>query len=258
MRELDGTQGNFILIWRNQGMWLVHIFLLLVCASVTYGFVTSAKWIWQRGVQTRAVEAAGQGVIAPDYHPHLVDKAGPVTVEELLDENILKIVDLSASDEDCNTLAWKCLGYAYVEEQGVWNADNVFPKWRAKYPEPVDLIGVTRIYDPSVDMPVRKASIDLMRAIPRDFKGGIRTLQATVGFDGFKVNELTPRITRRAQLCNFIMYYRERLHGKSLDELRAARMAEAPQPEAAASLPSERAYQRLRLDGDVDVDVDEV
>jgi len=205
----------------------------------------------------RVVEANGRGVLSPDYHPHLVDKVGPVTAAELIDENLLKIVDLSASDEDCNILGWKCLGYHFSEEEGVWKADQVFPKWRAKYPKPVDLIGVTRIYDPKVDMPVRKASIDLMRSIPGDFKGGIRTLQATVGFNGFKVNELTPRITRRAQLCNFIMYYRERLHGKSFEELRAARLAEAPKSAEEARLPSERAYQRLRVDGDVDVDEEE-
>jgi len=177
----------------------------------------------------------------------LVNKEFPLTDDELSNENLIKIVNLSASDEDCNVLAWKCLGYRWDLGSNNWNSDHVFPKWRSKYPAPVDLIGVTQIYDPKIDMPVRKASIDLMRAIPRDFKGGIRTLQS-VGFHGFKVSELTPRITRRAQLTNFILYYRDCLHGKSFEQLAAQAAAEVPKSAEEAALPSERNYQKLRID----------
>ena len=100
-------------------------------------------------------------------------------------------------------------------------------------------------------MPVRKASIDLMRAIPRGFKGGIRNLQ-DVGFKGFKVSELTPNITRRGQLCNWIMYYREKLHGKTLQELIEEKNNEPKLSPEEANLPSEKAFQRLRLDVDVE------
>ena len=41
---------------------------------------------------------------------------------------------------------------------------------REKYPDPVDLIGITRDYSQEVDFPVRHASMSLMRSIPRDFK----------------------------------------------------------------------------------------
>lgn len=34
---------------------------------------------------------------------------------------------------------------------------SVFPRWQEKYPEPVDFIGVTRIYDPRIDKPVKTA-----------------------------------------------------------------------------------------------------
>ena len=87
------------------------------------------------------------------------------------------------SDNDCNILAWKCLGYVYDKQTDSWNSDNVFPKWKAQYPTPVDLIGITRNYDPVVDKPVRNASMFLMRSIPRDFKGGLRNLES-VGFKG--------------------------------------------------------------------------
>ncbi len=34
---------------------------------------------------------------------------------------------------------------------------DVFPKWKEVYPAPVDLIGVTRIYQPEIDKPVKTA-----------------------------------------------------------------------------------------------------
>lgn len=48
-------------------------------------------------------------------------------------------------------------GYRYdVERQG-WLADSVFPKWKERFPEPPDLVGVTRIYEKEVDMVVMRA-----------------------------------------------------------------------------------------------------
>ena len=38
-------------------------------------------------------------------------------------------------------------GYRYVPTEGRWDNSNVYPKWRARYPEPPDLVGVTRIYE---------------------------------------------------------------------------------------------------------------
>ena len=43
------------------------------------------------------------------------------------------------------------------------------------------------------------------------------------GFNGFKLAELTPNKTRRAQCANWLLYYREALFGVSLEELIAAR-----------------------------------
>lgn len=33
----------------------------------------------------------------------------------------------------------------------------MFPRWEAMYPEPPDLLGVTRVYEKSIDKPVLKA-----------------------------------------------------------------------------------------------------
>lgn len=48
---------------------------------------------------------------------------------------------------------------------------------------------------------------DLMRSIPRDYKGGVMKL-GDVGFKGFKLKELTPNKTRRAQVsCHQSIIY---------------------------------------------------
>lgn len=168
-----------------------------------------------------------------------------VTLEEISDENLVKIVNLETSDDQTNTLAWKCLGYRYDPATSQYNNDLVFPKWKAKYPTPPDLVGVRRIYDPSVDKPVRDANMNLMRSIPRNYKAGVRNL---AGFKGYKLSELTPNKTRRAQIVNWLIYYREYLHGKSFDELVRLRESEGKKSEDEESLPSEVMFQRLRLD----------
>ena len=177
-----------------------------------------------------------------------VSTSGPVTAADLADENLVKIVSEEASDADVNVLLWKCLGYRYNAASSTWTSEEVFPKWAAKFPTPPDLIGVTRRYDPETDKIVRNASMDLMRSIPRDFKGGVRSL-SRVGWKGFKLSELTPNKTRRAQSANWLIYYREKLFGKSLEELQAARLQEQPAEKDVADLPSEKHYQSLRLDG---------
>lgn len=178
----------------------------------------------------------------------LVSRApGPPSAEEISDANIVKIVTelQQVDDAECNLLVWKCLGYDLAE--GGWVAARVFPKWADKYPSPPDLIGVTRNFSPEVDKQVRQASMDLMRSIPRDYKGGVRNLEY-VGFKGFKLSELTPTKTRRAVLVNWLVYYREKLHGKTIEQLREERAREAAAAPDVAALPSERQFQSKRLD----------
>ena len=55
----------------------------------------------------------------------------------------MRIVREECGDEEVNALVWKCLGYR-VGGDGAYGNDAVFPKWRAKYPEPPDLVGATR------------------------------------------------------------------------------------------------------------------
>lgn len=144
------------------------------------------------------------------------------TREELSNENLVRLVREECTDEEVNSLVWKCLGYLR-RDNATWDTTNVFPKWRAKYPDPPDFIGVSRIYSREVDEPVLRANQALVNSIPMNYKGGIKQHLGKVGWTGYKLEGLTPNKTRRAQCANWLLYYREALFGKSLEELIAAK-----------------------------------
>ena len=60
---------------------------------------------------------------------------------------LLEIIYSQTTDQAVNDLVWKCLGYK-KDASGEWNNDDVFPKWREKYPYPPDLIGVPALFPP--------------------------------------------------------------------------------------------------------------
>ena len=65
-------------------------------------------------------------------HPNtsvLCSSSDPITMNDLSDENIVKIVRMECTDADANILAWRCLGYVYDENTRSWDATAVFPKW---------------------------------------------------------------------------------------------------------------------------------
>ena len=53
----------------------------------------------------------------------------PITMNDLTDENIVKIVRMECSDDDVNVLVWRCLGYVYDKATDMWDSKDVFPKW---------------------------------------------------------------------------------------------------------------------------------
>lgn len=66
-------------------------------------------------------------------------------------------------------MLWVCLsytcgwsffpsGYRYDPDEDSWSNEKVFPRWKERYPEPPDLLGVTRVYEPAIDRPVIRAS----------------------------------------------------------------------------------------------------
>ncbi|RYG63829.1 DUF1823 family protein [archaeon] len=174
----------------------------------------------------------------------IVDPSVPLTERELSDENLILIVTLVASDRQCNALAWKCLGYRYHAHNQTYSNEGVFRSFRARFPAPPDLIGVTRDYSFRVDRAVRDASMQLVRSVPPDFKGGVRSLRP-LGFRGFQLKELTPNKTRRAQLANWLIFFRE-----TFFKGRAAVGADAGggAGQVQQLMPSEQMHRTHRLD----------
>jgi Domain of unknown function (DUF1823) len=101
-------------------------------------------------------------------------------------------------DATANQLVWHYLGYREVA--GMWQADGVEPEWREKYPEPPDFIEN------------RPPTVQLTRSIPAENK---QLLKEQLGFEGYKLNELIPRKTRRATMTSWLLSYM-RLNGVEL------------------------------------------
>ena len=154
--------------------------------------------------------------------------------DDISNENILRIVLQETTDEETNELVWKYLGYRYDAVTGKYDASAVFPKWAKKYPQPPDLIGVTRTYEREVDEPVLRAVQALQKSVPTEHKDNLRQCLKPLGWPGFKMEGLTPNKTRRAQVGQWLIYYRKALHGVSLEEL--VRRREARQVEEAAKV----------------------
>ena len=159
------------------------------------------------------------------------DTSGP---DDISNANILRIVLSETTDEETNALVWKYLGYRYDAANGEYDASAVFPKWAKKYPQPPDLIGVTRTYERAVDEPVLRAVQALQKSVPTEHKDNLRQCLKPLGWADFKMEGLTPNMTRRAQVGQWLIYYRKALHGVSLEEL--VRRREVRQAEEAAKV----------------------
>ena len=124
------------------------------------------------GAPARLLAAAADGATPA---PAVVRTAGPRTAgapppDDLSDEVMLSIVLQEMPDADVNALVWKYLGYRYDAAAGAWDVSGVFPNWAAKYPQPPDLIGVTRTYAREVDEPVLRAVQSLQRSVATEHR----------------------------------------------------------------------------------------
>lgn len=153
----------------------------------------------------------------------IITREGEPTKAELTNENLLKIVQCETNDLEVNTLVWRCLGYRFDIDTKSWSNEKCFPKWKEKHPTPPDLIGMQRIYTKEIDRPSLKSNQDLIRSIPVDWKQSLKKQLKPLGFSGYKLAELTPNKTRRAQCTNWLLYYREELFGYSIEQLRERR-----------------------------------
>jgi hypothetical protein len=107
-------------------------------------------------------------------------------------DTIWDILNDKIDDRMVNRLVWHFLGYRYDEMSETWHTDGVAPLWRDEYPEPPDFIAS------------RPATVKLTRSIPKENK---QLLKKTLGFSGYKVGELVPRLTRRATMANWLLSY---------------------------------------------------
>jgi Domain of unknown function (DUF1823) len=110
----------------------------------------------------------------------------------LTTETIWAILQDHLDDQTANQRVWHCLGYRYDPETHQWNSADVIPDWRESYPEPPDFIAS------------RPAIVKLTRSIPPENK---QLLKEQLGFAGYKVEELKPRLTRRATIANWLLSY---------------------------------------------------
>lgn len=55
-----------------------------------------------------------------------------------------------------------------------------------------------------MDAPVKAANTGLVRSIPKTYKQSLKELLAPYGFTGFKIAQLTPNRTRRAQVSSLV------------------------------------------------------
>ncbi|MGI0489561.1 DUF1823 family protein [Pantanalinema rosaneae CENA516] len=115
----------------------------------------------------------------------------------LTTDTIWAIIHDTIDDVTANALVWQGLGYRYDATTGTWDSRHVAPEWREDYPDPPNFIES------------RPATVKLTRSIPAANK---QLLKEKLGFEGYKINELIPRKTRRATIANWLLSYMQ-LHG---------------------------------------------
>lgn len=102
------------------------------------------------------------------------------------------ILNEELSDDAVNQLVWHYLGYRFDPTTQQWDTQLVDPAWVEKYPEPPNFIDS------------RPATVQLTRSIPKANK---QLLKEQLGFKGYTVDQLIPRLTRRATMTNWLLSY---------------------------------------------------
>ena len=108
----------------------------------------------------------------------------------LTTETIWDILNDKLDDDTVNRLVWKHLGYHHDPATDQWHTENVASAWLEKYPTPPNFIES------------RPATVQLTRSIPKENK---QLLTEYLGFKGYSVDQLMPRLTRRATMANWLL-----------------------------------------------------
>lgn len=111
----------------------------------------------------------------------------------LTDDTLWAILNDELDDDAVNRLVWHRLGYRETDNR--WDSSAVEPAWAEKFPQPPNFIES------------RPATVQLTRSIPKDDK---QLLKEELGFKGYTVDQLIPRLTRRATMVNWLLSYRKR------------------------------------------------
>jgi Domain of unknown function (DUF1823) len=120
-----------------------------------------------------------------------------MTLPPLSEATIWAILNDELDDSTVNQLVWQTLGYRQNSQTQQWQNDQVAPAWREKYPDPPDFIAS------------RPATVQLTRAIAPEHK---QLLKEQLGFKGYTVDQLIPRLTRRATMANWLLSYMQTSH----------------------------------------------
>ncbi len=107
-------------------------------------------------------------------------------------DTIWAILNDQIEDDLVNQLVWYYLGYRYDQEHQKWDTSQVTEDWREDYPEPPNFIEN------------RPPTVKLTRSIPKENK---QLLKEKLGFQGYKIGEFNPRMTRRATAANWLLSY---------------------------------------------------
>ena len=113
----------------------------------------------------------------------------PSTLPELTEATVWAILNDELPDATVNQLVWQTLGYRQ-QSDGQWQPESVDAAWQEKFPTPPDFIAS------------RPATVQLPRAIPKPDK---QLLKTHLGFKGYTVEQLVPRLTRRATMANWLL-----------------------------------------------------
>jgi hypothetical protein len=113
------------------------------------------------------------------------------TLPDLSNDTLWAILNNDLDDDTVNRLVWHYLGYRPTEAG--WDTTAVDSAWVDKYPEPPNFIHS------------RPATVQLTRSIPAEYK---QLLKEELGFKGYTVDQLVPRLTRRATMTNWLLAYR--------------------------------------------------
>jgi hypothetical protein len=119
-------------------------------------------------------------------------EATMVNLPPLSTETVLAIVQDELGDDQAHHLVWHCLGYRWDEASQSWDASGTEGDWAEVYPEPPAFVES------------RPATVKLTRSIPKEDK---QLLKERLNFQGYKVGELVPRLTRRATMANWLLSY---------------------------------------------------